>query len=83
MSNKIDKKQVENVINAFIGAISDELINGSVVKLEGFGSFTSCTRTTYIGKDIHSGNIKEIPESTYIRFRPSPKMKDLIKHSRQ
>lgn len=71
----MEKKKVEYVINAFINAVGDEIKNGNSVKIEGLGSFIVSTKNEYIGKDIRSRESALIPQSTYIRFRPSKKIK--------
>ena len=66
---------MECIINTFINTIGNEIKNGNSVKIEGLGSFIVSTRDQYIGKDIRSGESTLIPQSTYIRFRPSKKIK--------
>ena len=75
IGKNIEKNKVNHIINTFITVIGNEIKSGSNIKIEGFGSFLLCTRNSYIGKDVNSGEIKEVPETSYIRFKPSKKIK--------
>ena len=69
------KKDIENIINAFIETVSQEIKNGCKVKIEGLGTFSSFIRKAYVGKNLN-GNIEKIPETKYISFKPSKKLKE-------
>ncbi len=70
----IEKSKVEDTINTFINIIGNEIRNGHVVKIEGFGRFCLFTKKTK-GKNISDGTIQEIPNAKYVRFIPSSKLK--------
>lgn len=74
IKNDIKKANVEDTINTFINIIGNEIRNGHVVKIEGFGRFCPILKNTK-GKNISNGSIQEIPNAKYIRFIPSSKLK--------
>lgn len=68
------KSDIEYIINSFVDIIREDIKNGNKVKIEGLGTFSSYTRQSYIGKKLN-GNIGEIPNTRYISFKPSKKLK--------
>lgn len=70
------KNDVEFIINTFIKTIIDEIKNECKIKIDGFGTFSSYIRHAYIGKNIN-GNVEEIPDTRYISFKPSKKIKNV------
>ncbi len=68
------RNDIEYIVNSFIKIIGEEIIKNNKVKIEGFGTFSSCVRHAYIGKNINGG-IEEIPETKRIKFKPSKKLK--------
>lgn len=55
--------------------IANEIKNGNNVKLEGLGTFTPYIKKSYIGKNLNSGDIVNIPSTRCISFKPSKKLK--------
>lgn len=70
----IEKTKVEATINTFLSIISNEIKNGHIVKIEGFGRFCPYVKSTK-GKNLINGAIQEIPNAKYVRFIPSSKIK--------
>lgn len=70
------KNDINDIINSFLGIITDELHKGNKVKIDSFGTFSSYERQPYVGKSIN-GNVMEIPISKYVSFKPSKKLKDI------
>lgn len=68
------KKDIEFIINSFIRIVQNEIRNDCKIKIEGFGTFSSYVRQAYIGKSTN-GNVEEIPDTRYISFKPSKKLK--------
>lgn len=75
LNKEFRKKDVEVIINAFINAIKCEIKNDNKVKIDGFGTFSSHARQSYVGKSTN-GNIEKIPDTKYIIFKPSKKLKE-------
>lgn len=69
------RNDIEYIINSFIEIIRNEVQKGLKVKIDGLGTFSSYIRQAYIGKNIN-GNVEEIPDTRYIRFKPSKKLKE-------
>lgn len=69
------KKDIEYIINSFIKIVEEEIKKGIKIKIEGFGTFSSYIRRAYLGKSVN-GNIEEIPDTRYISFKPSKKLKE-------
>lgn len=74
-NKKYKKNDVEFIINTFLRTIIDGLKEEHNVKIDGFGSFSSYLRHAYIGKNAN-GIVEEIPETKYISFKPSKKLKE-------
>ena len=49
--------------------------NDCKIKIEGLGTFSSYIRQAYIGKSTN-GNVEKIPDTRYIGFKPSKKLKE-------
>ena len=54
--------------------VREEIKNGCKIKIEGLGTFSSYIRQAYIGKNVN-GKTEEIPDTRYISFKPSKKLK--------
>lgn len=55
--------------------VREEIKNGCKIKIEGLGTFSSYIRQAYVGKNVN-GKIGEIPDTRYISFKPSKKLKE-------
>lgn len=71
----ISKGKIEYIINTFINVISNELKKNNDIKIDGFGSFAVKVKPAYIGKSVTTGETAKIPETKYINFKPSKKLK--------
>jgi DNA-binding protein HU-beta len=77
---KVNKKQIEKIIDAFEDTVIAELKNDQEVTLAGFGTFTSMTR--YARGGVNPRNPKEritIPAVKVAKFRTGKKLKDSLK----
>ena len=68
------KDDIAYIVNAFISIMSEEIKKGHKIKIEGLGTFSSYLRQAYIGRNIN-GNVEEIADTRYIKFKPSKKLK--------
>ncbi|MGV2805863.1 integration host factor subunit alpha, partial [Clostridium perfringens] len=75
----LTKKDVENVLNGFLGEITEALANGDKVQLIGFGTFETRKRAGRTGRNPQSGNTIEIPESNVPAFKAGNKLKEAVK----
>lgn len=58
--------------------IEESLLNGSEVKVPGFGKFAVKHREARVGKDPRTGEEKEFPDKTVAVFRPAKPLKDAL-----
>jgi DNA-binding protein HU-beta len=70
---------VENVLNGFLGEVTEALQSGDKVQLIGFGTFETRTRAGRTGRNPQTGNSIEIPESKVPAFKAGNKLKEAIK----
>ena len=58
--------------------IEESLLNGSEVKVHGFGKFAVKHREARVGKDPRTGEEKEFPAKMVAVFRPAKPLKDAL-----
>lgn len=79
-STKINRKQVEDVIEKMIDLIVRELQNNGKVSLVGFGTFEARTRHTRGGVNPQKPNERiQIPEVRVAKFKTGKTLKDALK----
>lgn len=74
----LTKKDVESVLNGFLGEITDALVAGDKVQLIGFGTFETRKRAARAGRNPQTGNTIEIPESNVPAFKAGNKLKEAV-----
>ena len=65
----LSKTKSNEVIDAFVNAVSESLKNGEKVTLVGFGTFATSTRSARKGRNPKSGEVIDIPAKTVARFK--------------
>ncbi|HEY0829265.1 MAG TPA: HU family DNA-binding protein [Bacilli bacterium] len=75
----LTKKDVEAVLNGFLGEVTEALSTGDKVQLIGFGTFETRKRSGRIGRNPQTGKEISIPESTVPAFKAGNKLKDAVK----
>jgi DNA-binding protein HU-beta len=65
----LSKSKSNEVIDAFVSAVSESLANGEKVTLVGFGTFTTSQREARKGRNPKTGAEIAIPAKTVARFR--------------
>ena len=75
----LTKKDVENVINTFLGEVTGALSNGEKVQLIGFGTFETRKRSGRVGRNPQTGKPITIPESKVPAFKAGNKLKEAVK----
>jgi len=73
------KKDVETVLNNFLGEVTDALSSGDKVQLIGFGTFEIRTRSGRTGRNPQTGKEITIPESKVPAFKAGNKLKEAVK----
>ena len=81
IAEKANLKQadIENLVNAFIETVSDELSNKGKVTLVGFGTFTVAHRKEKTGVNPKTGEKITIKAKHVPVFKPGKALKDLVK----
>jgi len=70
-STGIEKKQVQDVVVAFMESVKGSLIQGNDVFLRGFGSFIVKKRAQKVARNILKGTTITIPEHNIPAFKPA------------
>ena len=73
--NKYKKKDIEFIVNSFVEVVGDEIKKGNKVKIDSFGTFSSFSKQSYVGKNINTGKIETINGTECISFKPSKLLK--------
>lgn len=69
------KSKVRAVVEAMFDAITHSLATEGRYTHPGFGSFTVRTRSARLGRNPHTGEAIEIPETRVIGFKPATELK--------
>lgn len=77
-STEVSKKDVEKVLEGFIGVVVDEVKNDGKVQLVGFGTFESAERGERTGRNPKTGETVTIPASKAFKFKPGKAVKDAL-----
>ena len=75
---KLQKKDAEKALNAFVESIEDGLSKGEKIQLVGFGSFEVRTRAARKGRNPQTKAEITIPESKVPIFKVGKALKDTI-----
>jgi DNA-binding protein HU-beta len=75
----LSKKDVEAVLNGFLGEVTDALSSGDKVQLIGFGTFETRKRSGRTGRNPQTGKEITIAESTVPAFKAGQKLKEAVK----
>ena len=76
--NEIPKKQVEQVVNAFLSSMEDSLIAGESIQISGFGTFSVKEKAAYTGRNPRTNEPVQIPASKKVGFSTGKTLKDKI-----
>lgn len=74
----LSKKDAEKAVNAFIGAVTDTLIDGGKIQLVGFGTFEVRARDARTGKNPRTGETIKIAASKIPAFKAGKALKDVV-----
>lgn len=75
----LSKKDVEAVLNGFLGEVTDALKSGDKVQLIGFGTFETRQRSEREARNPQTGATIKIPASTVPAFKAGNKLKEAVK----
>ncbi|MDN4620812.1 HU family DNA-binding protein [Paenibacillus sp. PsM32] len=77
-SSGLTKRDVETVLNGFLGEITDALTKGDKVQLIGFGTFETRKRAARTGRNPQTGEEINIAESNVPAFKAGNKLKEAV-----
>ncbi len=76
---KLNKLQLESIIDTFFQSIEDSLKEKKSIFLRGFGTFfIKEIKEKYSARDPRNGKLIYVPKRNKVRFRASKKFKDFI-----
>ena len=76
---KLNKLQLESIIDTFFQSIEDSLKEKKSIFLRGFGTFfVKEIKEKYSARDPRNGKLIYVPKRNKVKFRASKKFKDFI-----
>jgi integration host factor subunit beta len=76
---KLNKSQLEIIVDTFFGSIEDALIKKKSVELRGFGTFfIKEIKEKYTARNPKTGEVIYVPKKNKVRFRASKKFKKFL-----
>lgn len=69
------QRDVENIVNAILGEISDALADGNRVELRGFGAFSVKNRKPRSGRNPRTGESVEVGEKWVPFFKTGKELR--------
>jgi len=78
LHTELDKYQARHVIDAFFTHIAHSLSSGAEVKLTGFGSFSTRSKSERPGRNPRTGEPVPVAARRVVTFRASKKLKEQI-----
>ena len=79
----LNKRESKDMIDAFFGLISTNLVNGTDVKVAGFGNFQIRTKAPRPGRNPRTGEAIPIAARRVVTFHASQKLKVQIQEPGQ
>lgn len=74
----LNKRESKDMIDSFFDLISDSLVDGSDVKISGFGNFQIRTKAPRPGRNPRTGELVPIEARRVVTFHASHKLKEQI-----
>jgi DNA-binding protein HU-beta len=74
----VNKTEAAKAVAAVLDAIGDGLKRGERIALAGFGAFETAERGPRKGRNMHTGEVVEIPAGAAIKFKPGKGLKDAV-----
>jgi len=70
------QRDVERIVSAVFGEITDALARGDRVELRGFGAFSVKERDARVGRNPRTGESVEVPEKRVPFFKTGKDLRD-------
>ena len=77
----LNKRESKDMTDAFFDLIVSKLVQGTDVKIAGFGHFQIRTKAARPGRNPRTGQAIPIPARRVVTFHASHKLKEKIQHS--
>ena len=77
----LNKRESKDMIDAFFDLVCDDLVDGSDVKISGFGNFQIRTKASRPGRNPRTGQAILIEARRVVTFHASHKLKDQIQNN--
>jgi DNA-binding protein HU-beta len=74
----LSKVDATKAVEAVLSAVSDELVAGNDVRLNGFGIFSATERAAREGRNPQTGAAIQIAASKAAKFSPAKALKDRL-----
>ena len=74
----LNKRESKDMIDAFFDQIAEQLVEGTDVKISGFGNFQIRTKAPRTGRNPRTGEAIPIDARRVVTFHASHKLKDQI-----
>lgn len=74
----VAKKDTEQVVNAVLDLIAQQLAAGERVQLSGFGTFETRQREAHMGRNMKTNEPTLVPASRVPCFKASPLLKEFV-----
>ena len=72
------QRDVENIVNAILGEITDALANGDRVELRGFGAFSVKNRQPRLGRNPKTGEKVAVEEKWVPFFKTGKELRERL-----
>lgn len=72
------QRETAKMVDTLCDIVCDELANGEMVKLNGFGSFQIRRRAPRKGRNPTTGEQMPVPATTVVMFKPSNRLADSV-----
>ena len=74
----LNKRESKDMIDAFFDLIAASLVDGTDVKISGFGNFQIRTKAPRPGRNPRTGEVVAIDARRVVTFHASPKLKEAV-----
>ena len=71
----LSPREIEKIVSALFGAITQRLAEGGRVELRGFGTFSTRARTARVGRNPRTGESVEVDAKRVPYFKPGKEMR--------
>jgi integration host factor subunit alpha len=74
----LNKRESKDMVDAFFELITETLVEGTDVKISGFGNFQIRTKAPRPGRNPRTGEAVAIEARRVVTFHASPKLKEAV-----